>query len=151
MPAKMDENYLHWRCESLDLPHSDLAMTCMGSLTDINGHAVLLFGPYTFHVRQRLILDGDRPLSLGGRALDILQLLVERAGEVVSKDELIARVWPGTVVEAINLRVHIAAWRRAFKSRYCHMHEKELTSGYARATNSRKKEQRVGSERKSVV
>lgn len=113
MPAKMDENYLHWRCESLELPPSDLAMTCMGSLTDINGHAVLLFGPYTFHVGQRLILDGDRPLSLGGRALDILQLLVERAGEVVSKDELIARVWPGTVVEAINLRVHIAALRRA--------------------------------------
>lgn len=109
----MDENYLHWRCESLELPSGDLAMTRMGSLRDINSHAVLLFGPYTFHVRQRLILDGDRPLSLGGRALDILQLLVERAGEVVSKDELIARVWPGTVVEAINLRVHIAALRRA--------------------------------------
>lgn len=109
----MDENYLHWRCESRELPSGDLAMTRMGSLRDINSHAVLLFGPYTFHVRQRLILDGDRPLSLGGRALDILQLLVERAGEVVSKDELIARVWPGTVVEAINLRVHIAALRRA--------------------------------------
>jgi DNA-binding winged helix-turn-helix (wHTH) protein len=47
--------------------------------------------------------------------LDILQVLVERAGSVVSKDELIARVWPRSVVEEINLRVHIAALRRVFR------------------------------------
>ena len=113
MPAKIGENYLQWRCGSLWLLFSDSPATSMGSLSNINSDGVLLFGSYTFHVRQRLILDGDRPLNLGGRALDILQLLVERAGEVVSKDELIARVWPDTVVEAINLRVHIAALRRA--------------------------------------
>jgi len=83
------------------------------SLIDLNSEAVLHFGPYAFHQRQRLILEGDRPLRMGGRALDILQVLVERAGTVVSKDELIARVWPTSVVEEINLRVHIAALRRA--------------------------------------
>ncbi|WP_415760068.1 ATP-binding protein [Pseudomonas sp. LT1P18] len=85
----------------------------MNSLRDLNSDAVLRFGPYAFHLQQRLILEGDRPLRMGGRALDILQVLVERAGTVVSKDELIARVWPTSVVEEINLRVHIAALRRA--------------------------------------
>jgi predicted ATPase/DNA-binding winged helix-turn-helix (wHTH) protein len=85
----------------------------MNSLRDINSDAVLRFGPYAFHLHQRLILEGDRPLRMGGRALDILQVLVERAGSVVSKDALIAHVWPTSVVEEINLRVHIAALRRA--------------------------------------
>ena len=85
----------------------------MNSVSDLNNEAVLRFGPYAFHLRQRLILDGDRPLRMGGRALDILQVLVQRAGNVVSKDELIALVWPTSVVEEINLRVHIAALRRA--------------------------------------
>ncbi len=85
----------------------------MNSLRNINSDAVLRFGPYAFHLHQRLILEGDRPLRMGGRALDILQVLVERAGSVVSKDALIAHVWPTSVVEEINLRVHIAALRRA--------------------------------------
>ncbi|MCO8309569.1 ATP-binding protein [Pseudomonas mandelii] len=85
----------------------------MNSLRDINSDAVLRFGPYAFHLRQRLILQGDRPLRMGGRALDILQVLLERAGSVVSKDALIAHIWPTSVVEEINLRVHIAALRRA--------------------------------------
>jgi predicted ATPase/DNA-binding winged helix-turn-helix (wHTH) protein len=87
----------------------------MNSLRDLNGDTVLRFGPYAFHLNQRLVLHGDQPLRLGGRALDILQVLVERAGSVVSKDELIAHVWPRSVVEEINLRVHIAALRRAFR------------------------------------
>ncbi|RKS28485.1 putative ATPase [Pseudomonas sp. WPR_5_2] len=87
----------------------------MNSLRDIHSETVLRFGPYAFHLNQRLVLEGDQPLRLGGRALDILQVLVEHAGSVVSKDELIARVWPRSVVEEINLRVHIAALRRAFR------------------------------------
>jgi hypothetical protein len=42
----------------------------MDSLIDLNTASVLHFGPYAFHLRQRLILDGDRPLRMGGRALD---------------------------------------------------------------------------------
>ncbi|MBV7556279.1 helix-turn-helix transcriptional regulator [Pseudomonas sp. PDM28] len=85
----------------------------MNSLRDVSNEAVLQFGPYAFHLSQRLVLEGNRPLRLGGRALDVLQVLVEHAGSVVSKDELIAQVWPRSVVEEINLRVHIAALRRA--------------------------------------
>jgi predicted ATPase/DNA-binding winged helix-turn-helix (wHTH) protein len=85
----------------------------MNNLRDLYSDAVLRFGPYAFYWRQRLILDGNLPLRVGGRALDILQVLIERAGHVVCKDELIALVWPTSVVEDINLRVHIAALRRA--------------------------------------
>jgi class 3 adenylate cyclase len=53
------------------------------------------------------------PVTIGSRALDILCVLIERAGEVVSKDEIVAAVWPGTVVEDSNLTVQISALRRA--------------------------------------
>jgi DNA-binding winged helix-turn-helix (wHTH) protein len=71
------------------------------------------FGPFQVLPTQRLLLDGDQPLRLGSRALDILVALVERAGDLVSKEELMARVWPDTFVEECNLRVQVAALRRA--------------------------------------
>jgi DNA-binding winged helix-turn-helix (wHTH) protein len=52
---------------------------------------------------ERTLLDGDRPLRLGSRALDILVTLVEHAGETVQKDELIARAWPDTIVDEASL------------------------------------------------
>jgi adenylate cyclase len=52
------------------------------------------------------------PVAVGSRGLDVLGVLVARAGEVVSKDEIIAAVWPGTVVEDSNLTVQISALRR---------------------------------------
>jgi predicted ATPase/DNA-binding winged helix-turn-helix (wHTH) protein len=70
------------------------------------------FGSYRMLPAQRLLLEADKPLRLGSRAFDILLALVEKAGEQVSKEELIARVWPDTAVEEGNLRVHIAALRR---------------------------------------
>ena len=54
----------------------------------------------------------NEPVAIGSRALDILGVLIERAGEVVSKDEIIAAVWPDTVVEDSNLTVQISALRR---------------------------------------
>lgn len=70
------------------------------------------FGPFVLLGRQRLLCHNDRPLRLGGRALDILQVLIEHAGAVVSPEVLMIRVWPSSVVEASTLRVHIAALRR---------------------------------------
>jgi len=52
-------------------------------------------------------------VRLGSRAFDILAALVERAGEVVGKEELIARAWPKTHVEAANLKIQMSALRRA--------------------------------------
>jgi DNA-binding winged helix-turn-helix (wHTH) protein len=54
----------------------------------------------------------NEPVAIGSRALNILGVLIERAGEVVSKDEIIAAVWPDTVVEDSNLTVQISALRR---------------------------------------
>jgi DNA-binding winged helix-turn-helix (wHTH) protein len=73
------------------------------------------FGPFCLCPRRRLLLEKDKPLRLGSRALDILIALVERPGEVVGKQELIARVWSGTVVEDGNLKVHVAALRRTLR------------------------------------
>ncbi|HUA76639.1 MAG TPA: transcriptional regulator, partial [Acetobacteraceae bacterium] len=71
------------------------------------------FGRFRLFPRQRLLLDGEKQVRLGSRALEILVTLIERPGELVRKDELIARVWPDTIVVEDNLAVHIAAVRRA--------------------------------------
>ena len=44
----------------------------MNSLRDINGDTVLHFGPFAFHLNQRLVVEGDRPLRLGGRLSQIM-------------------------------------------------------------------------------
>lgn len=86
----------------------------MGALARVcSEEEVVRFGRYAVHAGQRLVLADGEPLRIGGRALDILQVLLERAGSVVDKQTLIARIWPDTVVEDTNLRVHIAALRRA--------------------------------------
>ena len=52
------------------------------------------------------------PTAIGSRALDILGVLVERPGDLVSRAEIIDAVWPGTAVEDSNLNVQVAALRR---------------------------------------
>ncbi len=73
---------------------------------------VVSFGPFRLFAAERQLKKGDEPLQLGGRALDTLMALVERAGEVVTQRELISRVWPDVTVEEANLRVHIASLRK---------------------------------------
>ena len=73
---------------------------------------VLTFGPFRLMLRRRMLMEGERPIRINSRALDILFALLERPGELVDKDELIARIWPNIVVEEATLRVHIAALRK---------------------------------------
>lgn len=75
----------------------------------------ILFGPFRLLRAQFLLLEGGKPVSIGSRALEILTVLVERPGEVVSKEELMARVWPNTFVEPSNLTVHVSALRRSLR------------------------------------
>jgi predicted ATPase/DNA-binding winged helix-turn-helix (wHTH) protein len=77
----------------------------------------LSFGPFRLFPAARAFEKEGIPIPLGNRALDILMVLVERAGEVVSQRELIARVWRGLVVDPSNLRVHITSLRRALGDR----------------------------------
>ena len=60
-----------------------------------------------------MLLDDGKPLRLSSRAFDILVALVERVGETIPRDQLIARTWPDTVVDEGALRVHVAALRKA--------------------------------------
>lgn len=71
------------------------------------------FGSFRLLPAQQLLLEGEVPVRLGSRALEILTVLVEHAGELVSKTELLAHVWPDTFVDENTLRVHIAGLRRA--------------------------------------
>src|SRR5580698_4434821 len=80
---------------------------------DALAKGVISFGPFRLHVEQRLLVRADSPIRLGSRALDILIVLVTHAGKVVSKSDLIARVWPGVTVDDGALRVQVAALRKA--------------------------------------
>jgi TolB-like protein/Tfp pilus assembly protein PilF len=70
------------------------------------------FGRFRFDLGQRELSCDGVPVRLGGRALDILSVLASAGGDVVTKDELLARVWPGVVVEENNLQVQISALRK---------------------------------------
>ena len=73
------------------------------------------FGPFRLLPTQFLLLEGDKAVPLGSRALEVLIVLLERPGELVSKQELMARVWPDTFVEPANLTVHMSALRRTLR------------------------------------
>src|ERR1700738_3850157 len=74
---------------------------------------VLCFGPFRLSARERVLEKGGVRVRLGSRALDILIALIERPTEVVSKRELIERVWPDVAVDEGSLRFHISALRKA--------------------------------------
>ena len=73
----------------------------------------LRFGPFELNVAERALRKADQVIPLGGRAHDILMALLENAGEVVTKADLIARAWPEVTVEEGSLRVHLSALRKA--------------------------------------
>ena len=62
-----------------------------------------VFGEVEIRPAERRVLRAGVPQALGGRAFDLLLALIERRGEVLSKDELMLKVWPGLVVEENNL------------------------------------------------
>ena len=73
------------------------------------------FGRFRLDLARRELRRDKRLVRLGSRALDILCVLASAGGKVVSKDELMAQVWAGVVVEEHNIQVHISALRRAFE------------------------------------
>ena len=73
----------------------------------------LRFGPFELNVAEHCLRKANQVVPLGGRAYDILIALLEKAGEVVTKAELIAKAWPDVTVEEGSLRVHLSALRKA--------------------------------------
>jgi DNA-binding winged helix-turn-helix (wHTH) protein len=81
----------------------------IGSLSPIK----ILFGPFELSTAERSLKKAGEVVPVGGRAFDILTALIDKAGEVVSKGELIAKAWPDVTVEEGSLRVHLSALRKA--------------------------------------
>ncbi len=81
----------------------------------MNGHdtAVYGFGNFLLVPKERVLLHQGEPVALAGKAFDLLVALVSQAGHLVTKDELLQRVWPGLVVEEVNLSVNMSAIRKA--------------------------------------
>jgi DNA-binding winged helix-turn-helix (wHTH) protein/TolB-like protein/Flp pilus assembly protein TadD len=71
------------------------------------------FGDFVFVPKERLLLRGGVPVPLTAKAFDLLAVLVQRNGHLVSKDELFEEVWPNTTVQETNLTVNISALRKA--------------------------------------
>jgi DNA-binding winged helix-turn-helix (wHTH) protein len=75
--------------------------------------ATLEFGRFRVLLRQRQLVADGMPIELGARAFDILLVLLEADGSLVTKDELMSLVWPGIVVAEENLKVQISGLRKA--------------------------------------
>jgi DNA-binding winged helix-turn-helix (wHTH) protein len=75
--------------------------------------AALEFGRFRVRLRERQLIADGVPIELGTRAFDLLLVLLEADGSLVTKDELMRRVWPGIVVADENLKVQILALRKA--------------------------------------
>ena len=73
----------------------------------------LEFGRFRVLLRRRHLLADGVPVELGTRAFEVLLALLEADGSLVTKEELTSRVWPGVVVAEENLRVQVAALRKA--------------------------------------
>src|SRR5882762_8355686 len=76
-------------------------------------HLVYEFGGWELDLARRELRARGVPVPLGSRAFQIFAVLVQSAGELVTKDELLTRVWPGAIVEDNKLQVHISAIRKA--------------------------------------
>ena len=71
------------------------------------------FGPFRLDLSRPELRRDGQPVRIHRRALGILCALAEAKGEIVSKDELMARLWPGRIVEEGNLHVHVSGLRKA--------------------------------------
>jgi DNA-binding winged helix-turn-helix (wHTH) protein len=77
------------------------------------GDTALEFGRFRVLLRQRQLFVDGVPIELGTRSFDLLLVLLEADGSLVTKDELFGRVWPDVVVAEENLKVQISALRKA--------------------------------------
>ena len=75
--------------------------------------AFIEFGRFTLLPHRRELLADGQPIELGGRAFDVLLALIDAPGAVLTKDQLMGRVWPGRVVEENSLQAQVSALRKA--------------------------------------
>jgi predicted ATPase/DNA-binding winged helix-turn-helix (wHTH) protein len=88
------------------------------------------FGPFQVNVSRRYVSRDGVLVSMGSRAFDLLQVLLERPGEVVAKEDLIARLWPNIFVDESALRYHMSALRKALR-------DDDGSAGYIKTVSGR--------------
>src|SRR5712692_972916 len=96
------------------LKFSDISPTVPMMEPVSNTPAAIEFGRFTVLPHRRELLSEGWPVELGGRAFDVLMVLIEASGAAVSKDALMNRVWPDRIIEENSLQAQISALRRAF-------------------------------------
>jgi Tol biopolymer transport system component/DNA-binding winged helix-turn-helix (wHTH) protein len=75
--------------------------------------SIIEFGPFSLDERERMLRRHGQPVPLTPKAVDVLMALVERPGRLMTKDELVQRVWPDTFVEEANLAYNVFTLRKA--------------------------------------
>ncbi|THD54651.1 winged helix-turn-helix domain-containing protein [Phenylobacterium sp.] len=80
---------------------------------DRSNRQALVFGRFRFVVHSRELTADGVPVPIGNRALEVFSVLIEARGDLVTKDELLSRVWPTTTVEENNLQFQISTLRKA--------------------------------------
>jgi DNA-binding winged helix-turn-helix (wHTH) protein len=117
--SKMSDRSRQRRQLSLDRSSSTARSVSIGDGRSplVQAQVVVLqafsFGPFRIAPHARLVERDGSTTPLGSRAFGLLCVLVSRPGEVVSKGELMAKVWPDVTVAESSLRFHIAQLRRA--------------------------------------
>src|ERR1700740_3499173 len=81
--------------------------------SSVSAEAAIEFGRFRLLLRRRRLLADGVPVELGTRAFDLLLVLLEAGGALVTKEELLNQVWPSVVVSEENLKVHVSALRKA--------------------------------------
>src|SRR5215510_4769542 len=100
---------------------------------------VVTFGPFKLYAPHRKLFCGNEEVHLGGRAMDVLLALARKKSELVTKEQLFAAAWPNIFVHESNLKVTVAALRRALRE-YSPSHEFITTvvgRGYQLGTDAR--------------
>ena len=75
------------------------------------------FGPFRLDSRECLLVLDGKPVALAPKAFEVLLVLVENAGHLVDKDDLMKRLWPGTFVEEANVTKHVSLLRSRLRER----------------------------------
>jgi DNA-binding winged helix-turn-helix (wHTH) protein len=107
MSLQLAEQQKQWR-----VIHCDNSSIVANSQSLAANGVALEFGRFRALLRQRQLLADGIPVEIGTRAFELLVALLEANGSLVTKNELLARAWPGIVVSQENLKVQISALRR---------------------------------------
>ena len=85
------------------------------STSSLGRNCVYHFGPFSLNYGERLLLRDGQPVHLAPKAFDVLLVLIQNQGCLVTKERLLSEVWPNVFVEEANLSVNIASLRRALE------------------------------------